>query len=158
MSGEVCLSRRCDGCCAYCLIWEVWSCRCPRMGSMGVSSCRCCMFVSCVHPVAVFNSAFCMTSSLLMLVGDTKTLGKFVRFFFTLFLYHSNCGWFSGRYEDRNLAVRQHQYAHRITCQDLLIHNFFAPITTPTEGEDSYGITSMKYRCLRVLVGCLFVT
>ena len=31
-------------------------------------SCRCCMFVSCVHPVAVLNAAFCMTCSLLMLV------------------------------------------------------------------------------------------
>ena len=30
--------------------------------------CRCCMFVSCVHPVAVLNAAFCMTCSLLMLV------------------------------------------------------------------------------------------
>ena len=29
------------------------------------SSCRCCMFVSCVHPVAVLNAAFCMTCSLL---------------------------------------------------------------------------------------------
>ena len=29
---------------------------------------RCCMFVSCVHPVAVLNAAFCMTCSLLMLV------------------------------------------------------------------------------------------
>ena len=28
-------------------------------GSMSVSSCRCCMFVSCVHPVAVLNAAFC---------------------------------------------------------------------------------------------------
>ena len=37
------------------------------MGSVSVSSCRCCMFVSCVHPVAVFNAAFCMTCSLLML-------------------------------------------------------------------------------------------
>ena len=36
--------------------------------SMSVSSCRCCMFVSCVHPVAVLNAAFCMTCSLLMLV------------------------------------------------------------------------------------------
>ena len=35
-----------------------------------VSSCRCCMFVSCVHPVAVLNAAFCMTCSLLMLVED----------------------------------------------------------------------------------------
>ena len=31
-------------------------------GSVSVSSCRCCMFVSCVHPVAVLNAAFCMTA------------------------------------------------------------------------------------------------
>ena len=37
------------------------------MGSVSVSSCRCCMFVSCVHPVAVLNAAFCMTCSLLMI-------------------------------------------------------------------------------------------
>ena len=36
------------------------------MGSVSVSSCRCCMFVSCVHPVAVLNAAFCMTCSLLV--------------------------------------------------------------------------------------------
>ena len=36
------------------------------MGSVSVSSCRCCLFVSCVHPVAVLNAAFCMTWSLLM--------------------------------------------------------------------------------------------
>ena len=40
------------------------------MGSVSISSCRCCMFVSCVHPVAVLNAAFCMTCSLLMLVED----------------------------------------------------------------------------------------
>ena len=34
------------------------------MGSMSVSSCRCCMSVSCVHPVAVLTAAFCMTCSL----------------------------------------------------------------------------------------------
>ena len=27
------------------------------MGSVSVSSCICCMFVSCVHPVAVLNAA-----------------------------------------------------------------------------------------------------
>ena len=42
------------------------------MGSVSVSSCRCCMFVSCVHHVAVLNDAFCMTCSLLMLVEDTR--------------------------------------------------------------------------------------
>ena len=46
------------------------ACRCSCMGSVSVSSCRCCMFVSCVHPVAVLNAAFCMTCSLLMLVED----------------------------------------------------------------------------------------
>ena len=40
------------------------------MGSVSVSSCRCCMSVSCVHPVAVLTAAFCMTCSLLMLVED----------------------------------------------------------------------------------------
>ena len=41
------------------------------MGSVSVSSCRCGRFVSCGHPVAVHNHAFCMTYSLLMLVkGD----------------------------------------------------------------------------------------
>ena len=42
-------------------VWEVLS----------VSSCRCCMFASCMHPVAVLNAAFGMTCSLLMLVEDT---------------------------------------------------------------------------------------
>ena len=39
---------------------------------MNVSSFRYGMFVSCVHPVAVLNSAFCMTCSLLMLVEDAR--------------------------------------------------------------------------------------
>ena len=42
------------------------------MGRVSVSSCRCCMFVSCVHPVAVLNAASCMTCSLLMLVDDAR--------------------------------------------------------------------------------------
>ena len=42
------------------------------MGSVNVSSCRFYMFVSCVHPVAVINAAFCMTCSLLMLVEDAR--------------------------------------------------------------------------------------
>ena len=39
---------------------------------MSVSSCRCCMFVSCVHPGAVLNAVFCMTCSLLRLVEDAR--------------------------------------------------------------------------------------
>ena len=65
----VCL---CNGCCAFCLYCEMWSCRCPCMGSVSVLSCRCCMFVSCVYPMVVLNAVFCMTCSLLMLVEDAK--------------------------------------------------------------------------------------
>ena len=66
----VCLCRGCDGCFVFCLNCEAWSCR--YSGSVSVSSCRCCMFVSCVHPVAVLNSAFCVTFSLLMLLEDAR--------------------------------------------------------------------------------------
>ena len=68
----VCLCKGCGGCCVLCLYCEAWSCRCSCMGSMSVSSCRCCMFVSCVHPVAVLIAEFCMTCSLLMLVQDAR--------------------------------------------------------------------------------------
>ena len=36
------------------------------MGSMSVSSCRCCMFVSCVHPVAELGK------------GATSEAGKYL--------------------------------------------------------------------------------
>ena len=42
------------------------------MGSMSISLCRYCMYVSCVHSVAVLNAAFCMTCSLLRLVKDAR--------------------------------------------------------------------------------------
>ena len=42
------------------------------MGSMSISSCRCCMSVFCVHHVAVLNAAFRMTCSLLRLVEDAR--------------------------------------------------------------------------------------
>ena len=63
----ICLCKGCDGCCVFCLYCDAWSCMCSCMGGMSVSSCRCCMFVSCVHHVAFINAAFCMTCSLLML-------------------------------------------------------------------------------------------
>ena len=64
----VCLFRGCAGCCVLCLYCEAWSCRCSCMARVSVTSYRCCMFVFCVHPVAVLNAAFRMTCSLLMLV------------------------------------------------------------------------------------------
>ena len=51
----MCLCYGCDGCCVFCLYCEAWSCRCSCMGNVSVSSCRCCMFVSCMHPVAVLK-------------------------------------------------------------------------------------------------------
>ena len=66
------LCSGCDGCCVFCLYYESWSCRCSCMGSVSVSSCRWCMFVSCVYPVAFLNAAFCMTYSLFRLVEDAR--------------------------------------------------------------------------------------
>ena len=42
------------------------------MGSMSVLSCRCCIFVSCVHHVAVLNAAFFMNCSLFMMIEDAR--------------------------------------------------------------------------------------
>ena len=42
------------------------------MGGVNVLSCRCFIFVFCVHHVAVPNSAYCVTFSLLMLVEDSR--------------------------------------------------------------------------------------
>ena len=42
------------------------------MGSVFVSSCRCCVFVSVVHPVAILSVVFCVFCTLLMFVSDTN--------------------------------------------------------------------------------------
>ena len=44
----------------FCLICDACSWRCSSMGSMCVSSCRCCVFVSVVHPVAILSAVFCV--------------------------------------------------------------------------------------------------
>ena len=56
----------------FCLYCDAWSCRCSCMVSMSVSSYICCMFVSCVHHVAVLKAASCMICSLVMLVEDAR--------------------------------------------------------------------------------------
>ena len=43
------------------------------MGSVCVSSCRCCVFVSVVHPVAIMSAVFCVIYSLLMFVSDASS-------------------------------------------------------------------------------------
>ena len=42
------------------------------MGRVCVSSCRCCVFVSVVHPVAILSAVFCVICSLLMFVSDAS--------------------------------------------------------------------------------------
>ena len=42
------------------------------MGSVCVSSCRCCVFLSVVHPVAILIAVFCVICSLLMFVSDAS--------------------------------------------------------------------------------------
>ena len=42
------------------------------MGSVCVSSCRCCVLVSVVHPVGILSAVFCVICSLLMFVSDAS--------------------------------------------------------------------------------------
>ena len=42
------------------------------MGIVCVSSCRCCVFVSFVHPVAPLSAVFCVMCSLLMFVSNAS--------------------------------------------------------------------------------------
>ena len=42
------------------------------MGRVCVSSCRCCVFVSVVYPVAILNEVFCIICSLLMFVSNAS--------------------------------------------------------------------------------------
>ena len=42
------------------------------MGRVYVSSCRCCVFVSVVHPVAILSAVFSIICSLLMFVSDAS--------------------------------------------------------------------------------------
>ena len=42
------------------------------MGRVCVSSCRYCVFVSVVHPVAILSAVFCVICSLLMFVADSS--------------------------------------------------------------------------------------
>ena len=44
----------------FCLSWDAWSLSYMSSGSTRVSSCKCCMFVSFVHPVAILRAVFCM--------------------------------------------------------------------------------------------------
>ena len=60
----MCLCRGCDRCCVFYLNCEAGSYRCSCMGSMSL--------LSCVHPVAVLNAAFCISCSFVMLVEDEE--------------------------------------------------------------------------------------
>ena len=65
--------RLCSGCCASsvcCRNCEACSCRWSLIGSVVVSAWRCCMFVSCVHPVTVLKAVFCTICNLLVLVCE----------------------------------------------------------------------------------------
>ena len=60
----------CVGSWAFCLRADACNFRCCGSGSIFVSSCRCCVLVPRVHPVAIRRAMFCVVCSLLMLVSD----------------------------------------------------------------------------------------
>ena len=57
LSMVVGLCSGCDGCCAFCDACRLW---CSCSSRIFVSSSRCCVFVSCMHHVAVLSAALCV--------------------------------------------------------------------------------------------------
>ena len=55
----------------FSLIWDACSLRCFGV-VVFFSSCMCCVFMSCVHAVAVLNAAFCIVWCLLKFVEDVR--------------------------------------------------------------------------------------
>ena len=60
----------CSGCCVFYLRCDACSAICCLIGSMLVSSCRCCVLVSRVHPVVIHSAVFCAVCSLFVFVSD----------------------------------------------------------------------------------------
>ena len=73
LGGLFCVVNLLSGCveCLVC-IFRLFACSCKwcLKGSVRVSSCRCCMFVSCVLPVVMRSAVFCMICSLFVSVSD----------------------------------------------------------------------------------------
>ena len=59
----LCSGCGCVGFCDFCLICDACGWRCSFMGSICVSSCRCCVFVSVVHPTAILSAFFVLWAS-----------------------------------------------------------------------------------------------
>ena len=61
LGGCMCSVSECNGCCAFwvcCLNCDASSFRCVLTGRILVSSCKCWILVSRVHPVAILRAAF----------------------------------------------------------------------------------------------------
>ena len=69
-----------SGCCVVVGVWGVVIFVLSVMRVVGgvplwimcVSSCRCCVLVSVVHPVAILSAVFCVICNLLMFVSDAS--------------------------------------------------------------------------------------
>ena len=60
----------CSDCCAFCLKCDACSYRCYLIGSMLVSSCKCCVLASLVHPESMPSTVFCIIFSFFAFVSD----------------------------------------------------------------------------------------
>jgi len=58
------------GSCDFCFSCDACNVRCCCRGRVDVSSCKCCVSVSAVQPVIIFNEVFCVTCSLFRLVSE----------------------------------------------------------------------------------------
>ena len=70
----------CSGCDVFCLYCEAWSCRCSCIGSVSVSSCRCCMFV-CILWQFIVSKALLISSATVIVHAGGSHLVKPLYYF-----------------------------------------------------------------------------
>ena len=133
--------KRCVCVCIWvsCLSWVASSLRWVSNGRTLVSSCRCWVFVSCVHPVAICKAVFWMVFSFLMLVFDMIGLHMVFAYFkmeCVIALYVETINSFCLPYLVKKSAFRMLGICFAlvmvtlICCENVnfgyrMIHNFF---------------------------------
>ena len=76
----------CSGCDVFCVYCEAWSCRCSCIGSVSVSSCRCCMFVCILWQFIVSKALLISTATVIVHAGGAIWLNHFTMVLFSVYI------------------------------------------------------------------------
>ena len=76
----------CSECDVFCLYLEAWSFRCSCIGSVSVSSCRCCMFVCILWQFIVSKALLISSATVIVHAAGAIWLNPFSMVLFSVFI------------------------------------------------------------------------